>query len=152
MMVSLKNTDGYKLDYFKGMTYDDIRSIFQARFDENMRFLMKTREEMEEEMQQALKSINETLAQKAAKGRKLNEKAKEVEDLKKHFEIVPNEDDDVYTEATPLARKVPVVDYQIVKINNKPRYKIIKADKTHQLYTSFITLLKNFDREDLENL
>nr|GEV45615.1 hypothetical protein [Tanacetum cinerariifolium] len=32
------------------------------------------------------------------------------------------------------------------------RYKIIRADDTHQLYTSFITLLKNFDREDLEDL
>nr|GFB42741.1 hypothetical protein [Tanacetum cinerariifolium] len=40
----------------------------------------------------------------------------------------------------------------IVMINNKPRYKIIKADETHQLYISFITLLKNFDREDLEDL
>nr|GEU49176.1 hypothetical protein [Tanacetum cinerariifolium] len=47
-------------------------------------------------------SINETPAQKVAKRRKLN---KEVEDFKRHLEIVPNEDDDVYTEATPLARK-----------------------------------------------
>nr|GEV22594.1 pentatricopeptide repeat-containing protein [Tanacetum cinerariifolium] len=89
---------------------------------------------------------------KAAKRRKLNEEAKEVKDLKKHLEIVPDEDDDVYTEATPLVRKVPVVDYQIVLINNKPRYKIIKADETHQLYISFITMLKNFDREDLVDL
>nr|GEX39854.1 hypothetical protein [Tanacetum cinerariifolium] len=48
--------------------------------------------------------------------------------------------------------KVPIVDYQIVLVDNKPRFKIIKADETHQLYISFITLLKNFDREDLENL
>nr|GFC49340.1 hypothetical protein [Tanacetum cinerariifolium] len=40
--------------------------------------------------------------------------AQEVEDLKKHLEVVNDEDDDVFTEATPLARKVPVVDYQIV--------------------------------------
>nr|GFA14794.1 hypothetical protein [Tanacetum cinerariifolium] len=40
--------------------------------------------------------------EKAAKRRRLNE---EVEDLKRHLEIVPNEDDDVYTKATPLARK-----------------------------------------------
>nr|GFC62756.1 hypothetical protein [Tanacetum cinerariifolium] len=90
--------------------------------------------------------------QKAAKRRKLNEKAQEVKDLMRHLEVVNDEDDDVFIEATPLARKVPVVDYQIVVINNKPRFKIIKADKTHQLYISFITLLKNFDREDLENL
>nr|GFA92362.1 hypothetical protein [Tanacetum cinerariifolium] len=49
-------------------------------------------------------------------------------------------------------QKVSVVDYEIVMINNKPRYKIIKADGTHQLYISFITLLKNFDKEDLEDL
>nr|GFA45687.1 hypothetical protein [Tanacetum cinerariifolium] len=71
--------------------------------------------------------INETLAEKAAKGRKLNE---EVEDLKRHLQIVPNEDDDIYTEATPLARKVTVVDYKIIEMNNKPYYKIIRADGT----------------------
>nr|GEY68395.1 hypothetical protein [Tanacetum cinerariifolium] len=93
--------------------------------------------------------INETPAQKAAKRRKLNE---EVEDLKQHLEIVPDEDDDVYTEATPLARKVLVVDYEIIHFNNKLHYKIIRADGTHQLYVSFITLLKNFDKEDLQSL
>nr|GEW38970.1 hypothetical protein [Tanacetum cinerariifolium] len=149
MMIYLKNTAGYKMDFFKGMSYDEICPIFQARFDANMRFLFKSREEMEEEDQEVLKSINETPAQKVAKRRKLNEEA---EDLKKRLEVVDDEDDDVFTEATPLARKVPVVDYKIVMINNKPRFKIIKEDETHQLYISFITLLNNFDREDLENL
>nr|GEY44974.1 putative reverse transcriptase domain-containing protein [Tanacetum cinerariifolium] len=58
----------------------------------------------------------------------------------------------IYTEATPLARKVLVVDYQIIQLNNKPHFKIIRADGTYQLYVSFITLLNNFDREDLESL
>nr|GFD11596.1 hypothetical protein [Tanacetum cinerariifolium] len=96
-----------------------------------------------------LQKLNETPAERAAKRRKLDE---EVEELKRHLQIVPNEDDDVYTEATPLAQKVPVVDYQIIKMNNKPYYKIIRADDTHQLYVSFLTLLKNFDREELEAL
>nr|GFB94482.1 hypothetical protein [Tanacetum cinerariifolium] len=69
-----------------------------------------------------------------------------------HSEIMANDDDDVYTEATPLASKVPVVDYQIHHENNKPYYKIIRADGTHKLFLSFITLLKTFDREDLETL
>nr|GEU47566.1 hypothetical protein [Tanacetum cinerariifolium] len=64
MIMYLKNVDGFEMDYFKGMSYDDI--------------------------------------QRAAKRRKLDV---EVEDLKRHLEIVPNEDDDVYTEATPLVRK-----------------------------------------------
>nr|GFA89189.1 hypothetical protein [Tanacetum cinerariifolium] len=81
MMNYLKNTAGYKLDFFKGMSYDEICPIFQARFDANMRFLFKSRVEMEEEDQKVLKSINETPAQKAAKRRKLNEEAQEAKDL-----------------------------------------------------------------------
>nr|GFB10578.1 hypothetical protein [Tanacetum cinerariifolium] len=76
----------------------------------------------------------------------------EAEDLRKRLEVVEGEDDDVFVEATPLAHKVPVVDYQIVVIDNKPRYKIIRADDTHQLYISFTTVLKNFNREDLKTL
>nr|GEX88558.1 copia protein [Tanacetum cinerariifolium] len=121
-----------KLDYFKGMSYDDIRLIFEAKFNSNIEFLLKTKEQMEEEESRALQSINETPVQKAAKRRKLN---KEAEDLKRHLEIVPDEDDDVYTEANLLARKVPIVDYEIIHLNNKPHYKIIQADRTHQLYT-----------------
>nr|GEY82186.1 hypothetical protein [Tanacetum cinerariifolium] len=83
MMIYLKNTAGYKMDFFKG-----------------------TSEEMEEEDQEALKSINETPTQKAAKRRKLNEEAQEAKDLKKCLEVVDDEDDDVFVEATPLARKV----------------------------------------------
>nr|GEV69797.1 hypothetical protein [Tanacetum cinerariifolium] len=149
MIMYLKNVAVFRLDYFKGMSYDDIRPIFEAKFNSNIEFLLKSKEQIEVEENMAIQSINETPAQKAAKRRKLNE---EVEDLKQHLEIVPDEDDDVYTKATPLARKVPVVDYEIIHFNNKPYYKIIRADETHQQYVSFITLLKNFDKEDLESL
>nr|GEX72198.1 putative ribonuclease H-like domain-containing protein [Tanacetum cinerariifolium] len=100
MMIYLKNTVGYKMDFFKGMTYAKICPIFQASF----------------------------------------------------LKVVDDEDADLFIEATPLESKVPFVDYQIVLIDNKPRFKIIRADETHQFYISFTTLLKNFDREDLENL
>nr|GEZ90677.1 hypothetical protein [Tanacetum cinerariifolium] len=76
----------------------------------------------------------------------------DVAELKRHLQIVPNDEDDVYTEATPLARKVPIVDYEIYTENNKPYYKIIRADGSPQLFLSFLSLLRNFDREDLEVL
>nr|GEX79408.1 zinc finger, CCHC-type, retrotransposon Gag domain protein [Tanacetum cinerariifolium] len=60
MMIFLRNTAGYKMDFFKGMT--------------------------------------------------------------KRLEVVKDEDDDVFIKATPLASKVLVVDYQIVLVDNKPRY------------------------------
>nr|GEW88033.1 hypothetical protein [Tanacetum cinerariifolium] len=86
-----------------------------------------SKEQIEEEESRALESINETPAQKAAKRRRLNQENKDVEEIKQHLEIMPDEDDNVYTKATPLARKVSVVDYQIILLNKKPRYKIIKA-------------------------
>nr|GFC94923.1 hypothetical protein [Tanacetum cinerariifolium] len=91
----LKNTERFKMAFFKGKTYDQIRPIFQARFDANMRFLLKSKEEMKKEEEDIIKSINETPAQKAEKRRILREQAKEAKDLKKQLEVVADEDDDV---------------------------------------------------------
>nr|GEW76934.1 hypothetical protein [Tanacetum cinerariifolium] len=68
-----------RLDYFKGMSYDDIRPIFEAKFNSNIKFLLKSKEQIEEEENRATESINETSAQKIAKRRKMNE---DVKDLK----------------------------------------------------------------------
>nr|GEW09019.1 copia protein [Tanacetum cinerariifolium] len=44
------------------------------------------------------------------------------------------------------------LDKEIYNENNTPYYKIKRADSSHQLYLSFLSLLRNFDREDLEAL
>nr|GFA61835.1 hypothetical protein [Tanacetum cinerariifolium] len=134
--------------------YHEIKKKPQSESEarKNMISYLKNTKEIEKEDEEIIKSINETPAQKATKRRKLSEEAQEADDLKKRLEIVQDDDDDVFVEATPLAQKVSVVDYQVVVINNKPKYKIIRADDTHQFYISFTTLLKNFDREDLETL
>nr|GEY70148.1 hypothetical protein [Tanacetum cinerariifolium] len=56
-----------KLNYFKGMSYNDIRPIFEAKFNSNIEFLLKSKEQLKEEENRAMQSINETPAQKAAK-------------------------------------------------------------------------------------
>nr|GEZ16643.1 hypothetical protein [Tanacetum cinerariifolium] len=55
MMIYLKNIVGLKMDYFKVMTYDDIRLIFEAKFNSNVAFLQKTKEQIGEEESRALK-------------------------------------------------------------------------------------------------
>nr|GEY79959.1 reverse transcriptase domain-containing protein [Tanacetum cinerariifolium] len=94
-MIYLKNVAGFKMDYFKGMSYDDIRPIFEAKFNSNVAFLQKTKEQIKEEESRALKDKCDSSRE---------------------------------SKATPLARKVPVVDYDIIEHNNKPYYKIIRAD------------------------
>nr|GEW84663.1 hypothetical protein [Tanacetum cinerariifolium] len=90
-----------QMDYFKGMRYDDIRPIFEKYFNSNVAFLKKTKDQLEEEESRALKKTSESLEEKAAKKQKLDE---EIEELKKHLQIVPDDDDDVYTKATHLAK------------------------------------------------
>nr|GEU44722.1 copia protein [Tanacetum cinerariifolium] len=121
MMIYLRNMAGFKMDYFKGMTYDEIRPIFEKKFNSNVAFLEKTRKQIEEEDSKALKRISESQEDKAAKKQNLDE-------------------------------EVPIVDYRIHTENSKPYFKIIRADGTHQLFLSFLSLLRNFDREDLEVL
>nr|GEU87791.1 hypothetical protein [Tanacetum cinerariifolium] len=145
MMIYLRNMAGFKMDYFKGIEYDDIHPIFKKYFNSNVAFLGKTRDQMEEEDSKALKRTSKSQAEKAAMKQKLDE---EVAELKRHLQIVPNNEDDVYTKATPLARKVPVVDYEIYTNNNKPYYKIIRADGSPQLFLSLLSLLRNFYKGD----
>nr|GEU98757.1 hypothetical protein [Tanacetum cinerariifolium] len=102
-MIYLRNVAGFKIDYFKGMSYDDISPIFVKKFNSNVAFLMMTNDQINEEESRALKRLNESKKDKALKKQELDE---EVEDLKRHLQILTNEEDDVYTEATPLALKI----------------------------------------------
>nr|GFC52555.1 hypothetical protein [Tanacetum cinerariifolium] len=81
MMLYLKNVVGFKMDYFKGVSYDDIRPIFESKFNSNVAFLLK-KEQIEEDKNRALQRLNETPAKRAAKRQKLDE---EVEELKRHL-------------------------------------------------------------------
>nr|GEV84603.1 hypothetical protein [Tanacetum cinerariifolium] len=81
-LVKVTNTAGFRLDYFKGKSYDDICLIFEAKFNSNIEFILKTKERIEEEKNRPIASINETPAQKVAKRRRLNEEAEDVEELK----------------------------------------------------------------------
>nr|GEY06145.1 hypothetical protein [Tanacetum cinerariifolium] len=73
MMIYPRNMVGFKMNYFKGMKYDDIRSIFEKYFNFNVAFLEKTKEQMEEEDNKALKRISEIQEDKAAKKQKFDE-------------------------------------------------------------------------------
>nr|GEW45475.1 hypothetical protein [Tanacetum cinerariifolium] len=133
VIIYLKNMVGFKMNYFKGMTYSEIRPLFEKHFNYNQAFLEEVNEEV-------------TLPEK------------EAEDLKSYLLIVANDDDDVYTEATPLASKILIVDYKIHFERNKPYFKIIRADerfeKTEPKNYSDDYLLKTlwimFEQPDVE--
>nr|GFB95298.1 hypothetical protein [Tanacetum cinerariifolium] len=67
MMVYLKNMARFKMDYFTGMSYDDICPIFEKYFNSNVVFLEKSKEELEEEESRALKRKTESSEDKVVK-------------------------------------------------------------------------------------
>nr|GEV30939.1 reverse transcriptase domain-containing protein [Tanacetum cinerariifolium] len=102
----------------EGMSYDDIRPVFEKHFDLNVAFLQKTKEQINEEESRALKKINETPAEKAAKRQKLRE---EVEELKRHLQIVPNKDDDLIL---LVERKYPLTRFTLDQMLNNVRLEV----------------------------
>ncbi|GKC00038.1 hypothetical protein Tco_0986174 [Tanacetum coccineum] len=57
------------------------------------------------------------------------EEDKESEELKQCLEIIPDDEDDVTIDATPLSTKYPtIVDYKIYKEGKKSYFQIIRAD------------------------
>nr|GEW82717.1 ribonuclease H-like domain-containing protein [Tanacetum cinerariifolium] len=90
-----------------GMNYDDIRLIFEKKFNSNVAFLHKIKEQMEEEDSRALKGISKTQEEKAAKKKKLDEEIFSVAKIK----VIKDEsetlgalmiNEDLFTCNTPL--------------------------------------------------
>ncbi|GJS24821.1 hypothetical protein Tco_0453453 [Tanacetum coccineum] len=96
------------------------------------------------------KRAGEKLEQEVAKKQKM-EDDKEKEDLKQCFEIVQY--DKVAIDAIPLATKpASLVNFQIHRKGRNGYYEIMRADGSGKTYLLFSQLLKEFDREGLENL
>nr|GEV59863.1 hypothetical protein [Tanacetum cinerariifolium] len=106
MMIYLKNMVGFNMTFFKGMTYNDIRPIFEKRYNSIQASLDRVNKEVKEKekviKEENLKIRGESLEQEQAKKQRMDDEA---EELKRHLQIVTNDDDDVYTKATPLASK-----------------------------------------------
>nr|GEW55279.1 hypothetical protein [Tanacetum cinerariifolium] len=83
-----ENVAGFKMDNFKGMSYNDIRPIFEVKFNSNVAFLLKTKEHIEEEESRALKRLNETPSKRAAKRKKKLPHLLKREDLEALWSLV----------------------------------------------------------------
>ncbi|GKB53273.1 hypothetical protein Tco_0904026, partial [Tanacetum coccineum] len=142
MCTYLKNIVGFTHNQLKNKSFDEVQKAFNKTMSWINSFVPVDSEVVKE---------REDLQQESAKKQKMDDD-KEKEELKKCFEIVPDDGDDVTIDATPLFVKIPIVDYKIYLEGKKSFFQIIKADGKTQMYLTFSKMLKNFDREDLEVL
>nr|GEX99075.1 hypothetical protein [Tanacetum cinerariifolium] len=159
MCIYMKNMEGYKQKDFKGKSFDAIKKMFDKVYKRLNTFVAMDSEVMEgskktqaEVTKSSSKRAGDEIEHESAKRQRLK-KEDDTAELKRCLEIVPEDDDDVTIEATPLSCKSPtIVDYKIYKEGKKSYFKIIRVDGNSQNYLTFRTMFKNFNREDLEFL
>ncbi|GJV34642.1 hypothetical protein Tco_1395042 [Tanacetum coccineum] len=159
MSTYLKHMAGYKQSQLKNKLFVEIQKLFDKAMtrvnmfvDKDTELVKESSKKAEVEMAQesSSKRAGEELEQEVAKTQKMEED-KEKEDLKQCFKIV--QDDEVAIDAIPLATKpAPIINFQIHRKGRNGYYEIIRADESAKTYLLFSQLLKEFDKEDLENL
>ncbi|GJU81037.1 hypothetical protein Tco_1283402 [Tanacetum coccineum] len=159
MCMYLKNQGGYKQSHFKGMSYEDIRPIFERVWDQNNAFVPKDSEIEKEVMKRpgfdfqqksSKKRSREDSDEDNAKKQKLEDDA-EKKELRDSMDVVPR--DDIAIDVESLATKYPIVDWKThVLTENMMYYQIIRADGSSKNYKIFSEMLDDFDRQDVLDL
>ncbi|GJV73851.1 hypothetical protein Tco_1493846 [Tanacetum coccineum] len=126
---------GFKHSQLKSKSYDEIQKLFDKEIKRVNTFVDMNSEVVKDEHVEAKKDNDP-----------------EEEEMKKHIEIVQDEEE-IAIDVIPLATKPPmIVEYKIVKEGQKGFYHLIRADGSSKRYSSMIRMLQGIDREDLETL
>ncbi|GJT05565.1 hypothetical protein Tco_0840027 [Tanacetum coccineum] len=175
MVKYLKNQGNYKISDFKGMSYNEIRPIFEKVWDFNQHIepmdlehgseRMKSPEKIEEEDVDTQKEMKEVSKESGAKRKKSlprkstrstvkrqkMEEDAEKEDLKGYLDIVPRED--VAEDVESLSTKYPIMDWKTcVLTENFMYYQIFRGDGSSKNYKVLSEMLEDFDRQDVMDL
>ncbi|GKF16655.1 hypothetical protein Tco_0061573 [Tanacetum coccineum] len=150
MIKYLKNQGNYKIKDFKGMSYNEIRPIFEKVWDFNQHIEpmdsehVSEKEKEEVKPEQVMKEVSKmsggnkkkSLPRKSTRGtvkkQKMEEDA-EKEDLKGYFDIVPRED--VVVDVDFLSTKYPIMDWKTYVLSETfVYYQIFRGDGSSKNY------------------
>ncbi|GJW67456.1 hypothetical protein Tco_0121880 [Tanacetum coccineum] len=161
MSTYLKNMAGYKHSQLKSKSYDEIQKLFDKEMKRVNTFVDMNSEVVkgsETRTEESSKRAGDKLESDKSKKQKIDEHVEaekdddlEEEEMKKHMEIVQDEEE-IKIDAIPLATKPPmIVEYKIDK-EGKNGFYHLRADGSLKRYSSIIRMLQGIDIEDLETL
>ncbi|GKA93942.1 hypothetical protein Tco_0815928 [Tanacetum coccineum] len=180
MIKYLKNHRNYKISNFKGMSYDEIRPIFEKVWDFNQHIepmehetkkmkspekspeKMKspekiveedvdTQEEMKEVVKEPRAKKKKSIPRKSTRKRQKMEEDAEKEELKGFLDIIPIEE--VPIEVESISTKFPIVDWKTyVLTKNFMYYQVFRGDGSSKNYKVLSEMLQDFDRQDVKEL
>ncbi|GJZ60997.1 hypothetical protein Tco_0617134 [Tanacetum coccineum] len=178
MIKYLKNQGNYKVNDFKGMSYNDIRPIFEKVWDFNQNIepmdaekgskkqkspekerspekiveeKVVTQEEKEEVVKEPGTKRKKSIPRKSTRKRQKMEEDSEKEELKEFLDIIPREE--VPIEVESISTKFPIVDWKsYVLTETFMYYQVFRGDGSSKNYKIFTEMLRDFDRHDVEEL
>ncbi|GJX13315.1 hypothetical protein Tco_0205073 [Tanacetum coccineum] len=171
MIKYLKNQGNYKISDFKGMSYNDIRPIFEKVWDfnqniepmehetETMKSLekspekMKSGEKMEEDdvVKEPGAKRKKSIPRKSTRKRQRMEEDAEKEELKGLLDIIPREE--VPIEVESISTKFPIMDWKTCILTETfMYYQVFRGDGSSKNYKVLSEMLEDFDRQDVEEL
>ncbi|GJY31199.1 hypothetical protein Tco_0414694, partial [Tanacetum coccineum] len=161
----------YKISDFKGMSYNDIRPIFEKIWDFNQKFepmehetetmkspekspeKMKSGEKMEEDdvVKEPGAKRKKSIPRKSTRKRQKLEEDAEKEELKDFLDIVPREE--VPIEVESISTKFLIVDWKTYILTETfMYYQVFRGDGSSKNYKILSEMLEDFDRLDVEEL
>ncbi|GJX12137.1 hypothetical protein Tco_0201996 [Tanacetum coccineum] len=174
MIKYLKNQGNYKISDFKGMSYNDIRPIFEKIWDFNQNIEpmdtehgsgkqksppekspeeMKSAEKMEEDdvVKEPGAKRKKSIPRKSTRKRQRMEEDAEKEELKGLLDIIPREE--VPIEVESISTKFPIVDWKTCILTETfMYYQVFRGDGSSRNYKVLSEMLEDFDRQDVEEL
>ncbi|GJT43115.1 hypothetical protein Tco_0951830, partial [Tanacetum coccineum] len=176
MIKYLKNQGNYKISDFKGMSYNDIRPIFEKVWDFNQNIEpmdaehgsgkqkspekspekiveedVDTQEEMKEVVKEPGAKRKKSIPRKSTRKRQKMEEDAEKEELKGFLDIIPREE--VPIEVESISTKFPIVDWKTCVLTETfMYYQVFRGDGSSKNYKILSEMLEDFDRLDVEEL
>nr|GEY76117.1 hypothetical protein [Tanacetum cinerariifolium] len=130
MIIYLKNMAGYKMEHFRGMTYDKVKPIFEREY-KKVQTLFKPDKDVKEPNKKRV--VKETLLQESFKKLKAVEVlgSKSTQEVPFNYLKEMSEEDEIHTEGS------------------RTYWNIIRVGGITKACQSFEDMLKGFDKEDL---
>ncbi|GJZ61246.1 hypothetical protein Tco_0617383 [Tanacetum coccineum] len=125
------------MSHFKGMSYEEIRPIFERVWDQIQSFVpidSKMEKGSEKKTEGRLKRAGQDVVEEPAKRQKTTEASESVQEQ-------PSEEP-----------KYPIIDWEVHSKDTMKFWKIIRVGNHTKVYQVFEDMLKNFDKEDLDKL
>ncbi|GKB32643.1 hypothetical protein Tco_0872044 [Tanacetum coccineum] len=178
MIKYLKNQGNFKISDFKGMSYNEIRPIFEKVWDFNQNIepmdadhgsekkqsptkekspekVVEEEIHTQEELQEAIKEPGEkrkkSILRKTTRKRQKLEEDAEKDELKGFLDIVPREEAPIEIES--IFTKFPIVDWKTCVLTKTfMYYQVFRGDGSSKKYKVLSEMLEDFDRLDVEEL